>query len=66
MIERIEELGVVFLPISQKDIVSASTLPRHHADPFDRMLIAQAQAYGLELVTKDEEIALYDVAILWR
>jgi PIN domain nuclease of toxin-antitoxin system len=66
MVERIEQLGVTFLPITQPGIVAAANLPPHHADPFDRMLIAQAQAYTLTLVTKDAEIAKYDVQILWR
>jgi len=66
MIERIEQLGVTFLPITQPDILAAANLPHHHADPFDRMLIAQAQAYSLHLMTKDADISRYDVPTLWR
>jgi PIN domain nuclease of toxin-antitoxin system len=66
IIERIEELGVVFLPLLQSEIVAAAMLPRHHADPFDRILIAQAKAYSLTLVTVDTDIMLYDVTTLWR
>jgi PIN domain nuclease of toxin-antitoxin system len=43
----------------------AATLPPHHGDPFDRMLIAQAQADGLTLVTRDRSLAPYEVEILW-
>ena len=39
----------------------AGALPPHHADPFDRMLVAQAQAEGLVLVTRDARMALYGV-----
>ena len=39
----------------------AGGLPPHHGDPFDRMLIAQAQAEGLILVTRDSNIPLYGV-----
>lgn len=39
----------------------AGALPPHHADPFDRMLIAQAQAEGLVLVTRDANMARYGV-----
>lgn len=39
-------------------------LPPHHADPFDRMMIAQARAEGLTLVSVDRQIAAYDVALL--
>jgi PIN domain nuclease of toxin-antitoxin system len=42
-----------------------ASLPHHHRDPFDRMLIAQAQAEGLTLVTHDRLLAPYDVEILW-
>ncbi len=39
-------------------------LPHHHRDPFDRMLVAQAQAEGLKLVSDDRRLELYDVEIL--
>ncbi len=42
----------------------AGTLPRHHADPFDRMLIAQAQSEGLTLVTRDAHMGPYAVETL--
>jgi PIN domain nuclease of toxin-antitoxin system len=64
IVERIEELGVAFLPILQSEIVAAAMLPRHHADPFDRILIAQAKAYALTLVTVDADMMLYDVTTL--
>lgn len=43
----------------------AAGLPPHHKDPFDRMLIAQAQAEGLTLVTHDRLLEPYQVEILW-
>jgi len=43
----------------------AAALPSHHRDPFDRMLVAQAQAEGLTLVTGDRLLEAYDVEILW-
>lgn len=43
----------------------AAALPPHHRDPFDRMLVAQAQADGLTLVTRDRHLEPYDVEILW-
>ena len=42
----------------------AGGLPPHHRDPFDRMLIAQAQAEGLIIVTRDSNIPLYGVRVL--
>lgn len=54
------------LPISVAHAIAAGGLPRHHADPFDRMLIAQAQLEQLVLVTEDASLTRYDVAILDR
>jgi PIN domain nuclease of toxin-antitoxin system len=44
--------------------VRAAGLPPHHRDPFDRMLVAQAQAEALRLVTADRTLAPYDVQLL--
>jgi len=52
------------LSIEVEHAVAAAELPRHHTDPFDRMLIAQAQLEELTLVAHDDEIGKYDVAIL--
>jgi PIN domain nuclease of toxin-antitoxin system len=43
---------------------SAGSLPEIHRDPFDRMLIAQAQAEGLELMTSDSEIPKYGIRVI--
>ena len=43
---------------------SAGTLPRHHDDPFDRMLVAQALAEGLTIVTRDPRLGRYGVQTL--
>ncbi len=66
MVERIEQLGVTFLPVTHADMVASALLPRHHGDPFDRMLVAQAQANDLLIVTIDGKIPLYDVRTLWK
>ena len=57
---RFAELGITF-----EHAAHAGALPPHHADPFDRMLIAQAQSENLTLVTSDARIAAYDVPVLW-
>jgi PIN domain nuclease of toxin-antitoxin system len=44
--------------------IAAGRLPGIHRDPFDRILIAQAKTEGLTLVTRDEQIAKYDVSLL--
>jgi PIN domain nuclease of toxin-antitoxin system len=52
------------LPIEVAHAVTAGELPPHHKDPFDRMLVAQAQIEDLTLVAEDAEIAKYDVELL--
>jgi len=42
-----------------------ASLPLLHRDPFDRLLVAQAQVEGIPLMTADEEIAAYDLEIVW-
>jgi PIN domain nuclease of toxin-antitoxin system len=53
------------LPITLRHAERAGSLPPHHTDPFDRMLIAQAVIEGATLVTHDRPLASYDVPILW-
>jgi PIN domain nuclease of toxin-antitoxin system len=57
--------GFEKLLISFSHAEQAAILPHHHRDPFDRMLVAQAKAEGLTLVTHDRLLAPYDVEILW-
>ena len=52
------------LPISVDHALAAGSLPKHHDDPFDRMLIAQATMEELTLVTRDPRFAAYDVRLL--
>lgn len=53
------------LQIGHEHARRAGALPPHHRDPFDRMLVAQAQSEGLTIVTRDDQIAAYDVPVLW-
>lgn len=52
------------LPITHLHAVHAGQLPRHHRDPFDRVLIAQAQLEGLKLITADPQFRRYDVELI--
>ena len=56
--------GFAPLPISIAHGIAAGRLPRHHEDPFDRMLIAQALAEGLTIVTRDKHFEDYGVTLL--
>ncbi|RFA29880.1 PIN domain nuclease [Alkalilimnicola ehrlichii] len=60
----VEEEGFEHLPITFFHGEQAGALPRLHADPFDRMLIAQVQAEGLVLVTADEQIPQYGIRVM--
>jgi PIN domain nuclease of toxin-antitoxin system len=62
----IGEFGAVLVPIERADILASVVLPPHHGDPFDRLLVAQAQARDLVLVSKDRDIAKYDVSVMWK
>lgn len=53
--------GCTALPIEVGHTLRAGALPPHHRDPFDRILIAQAQMAGLPLVTSDRAIGAYEV-----
>jgi PIN domain nuclease of toxin-antitoxin system len=56
--------GYAELPLTARHAAALRGLPLHHADPFDRLLIAQAQAEGLTLVTRDRAFDRYDVPTL--
>ena len=57
----VEESGFLELPITFRHAERVAGLPAHHRDPFDRLLIAQAELEGLTLVTRDPAFARYAV-----
>jgi PIN domain nuclease of toxin-antitoxin system len=61
LVDALLEDGVATLDINRTHALRLATLPHHHRDPFDRLLIAQAQVEGLTLVTADPQILAYDV-----
>jgi PIN domain nuclease of toxin-antitoxin system len=62
---RMAALDVLSLPVEHSHALRVFHLPPHHRDPFDRILIAQAQTESLILLTADRSFAAYDVDILW-
>ncbi|HEX4420234.1 MAG TPA: type II toxin-antitoxin system VapC family toxin [Kofleriaceae bacterium] len=58
---RAQRARMSILAIELVHVLEATALPPHHGDPFDRMLVAQARAEGLTLLTADPWIAKYDV-----
>jgi PIN domain nuclease of toxin-antitoxin system len=59
-----QALNLLPLPITQVHALGVFKLPKHHADPFDRMLIAQAEAENLALLTADRVFQNYDLKII--
>lgn len=59
------EEGFHRLAISMDHALRAGMLPRHHTDPFDRMLIAQAQALNCPIVSADKVFDAYGVRRIW-
>lgn len=59
------EEGFVELPLSIVQAVRAGLLPRHHCDPFDRALVAQAQELNVPILSADSLLDRYDVKRVW-
>lgn len=65
VLSRMETSGTSPLPVQHSHALHAGTLPHHHADPFDRLLIAQAQLENLVILTVDRQLEAYEVDLLW-
>jgi PIN domain nuclease of toxin-antitoxin system len=61
----LKQLGVEALPISIEHALRAERLPGEHRDPFDRMLIAQAQAEDIPILSNDRIFDEYHVQRIW-
>ena len=53
------------LPITRAHALLVESLPHHHGDPFDRMLIAQSMIEGMPIISNDAKFALYGVDVIW-
>jgi PIN domain nuclease of toxin-antitoxin system len=62
---QLQREGIVVLPISLDHAVTAASLPGPHRDPWDRIMMAQAQAEGLTVITVDRVFSQYGVPVLW-
>jgi PIN domain nuclease of toxin-antitoxin system len=63
--QAITDLGTIMLPITVEHADAQAKLPKHHGDPFDRLLVAQAQVEDLRLVSADPSFDPYGIARLW-
>ena len=61
----VRDFDMTALAIELSHVVAAATLPFHHNDPFERLLVAQAQVEDAVLITADESIRRYGGALLW-
>ena len=65
LLEQLERAGVDLLPITARHANRVGTLPSHHRDPLDRLLVAQAELESLPLVTADPELRRYGIEVVW-
>jgi PIN domain nuclease of toxin-antitoxin system len=63
--ERLVREGFTELPITIVQATRAGLLPLHHRDPFDRLLVAQAQDLGVPILSADFTLDQYDVKRMW-
>jgi PIN domain nuclease of toxin-antitoxin system len=63
--DRMRRSGATGLSVDHRHALGVADLPAHHRDPFDRLLIVQAQLEGLQIVTEDRSFAAYDVPVRW-
>ena len=57
--------GLQILPVTLDHVLAVTSLPPHHKDPFDRLLIAQTIVEGAVIVSADPLVAQYPVQVLW-
>ena len=63
--DEMKAYGMELLPIRYEHIVQLESLPHHHSDPFDRLLIAQSITESLPILTGDKVFQRYDAKIVW-
>lgn len=63
--DQVQQNGIKLLPIEHSHIYQLETLPMHHKDPFDRLLIAQAICQNYSLISHDTAFSKYAVTIIW-
>jgi PIN domain nuclease of toxin-antitoxin system len=63
--EAIRGAGAEELALEHRHALAVATLPLHHRDPFDRLLVAQAQVEGVPIITVDRALEPYDVEVIW-
>jgi PIN domain nuclease of toxin-antitoxin system len=65
LLRQLEQAQVNLLPIAARHADRVASLPLHHRDPFDRLLVAQATIEGLALASADGWLSAYDIDVIW-
>lgn len=65
IVEQLSLNAILVLPIQLRHALHVYTLPQHHRDPFDHMLVAQSQLENLPVLTADSQITRYSVETIW-
>jgi PIN domain nuclease of toxin-antitoxin system len=65
LVSATDKAGFLRRPLGFAEVKRLESLPAHHSDPFDRVLVAQAMEEGAAIVTRDRNIARYRVSIVW-
>ena len=65
ILKQLESNAIEVLPVQMSHALHVYALPDHHRDPFDRLLIAQAQLEKLPILTADPQISRYEVETIW-
>lgn len=65
LLDEIAAQHMTLLPMKLAHILRTATLPHHHKDPFDRMLIAQAMEEKVPFIASDEQTRKYDLEVIW-
>jgi PIN domain nuclease of toxin-antitoxin system len=65
LVKKLAQNQIELLPVSLDHVLGVETLPMHHRDPFDRLLIAQSIEEGWPIITTDPWFARYPVEVIW-
>jgi PIN domain nuclease of toxin-antitoxin system len=65
LLAQLERVGVDLLPVTARHADRVGALPLHHRDPFDRLLVAQAETDGLAVVSADGDLQRYGIEVVW-
>jgi PIN domain nuclease of toxin-antitoxin system len=65
ILKQLESNAIEVLPVQMSNALHVYALPDHHRDPFDRLLIAQAQLEKLPILTADPQISRYEIETVW-